>query len=113
MAEVIDLGTPFLRCEREGHLAWCTIDRPESRNAFSVGMYYGIKKAVYWVNKLPEPCALIITGVGDVFAPGGELRGKMDDYNPQLDFVVGSDVLPFEEYATTELVDAAIAEIGP
>jgi enoyl-CoA hydratase/carnithine racemase len=97
LSETVDLGTPFLRFERQGHLAWCTIDRPKSRNAFSAGMYYGIKKAVAHVNQLPEPCALIITGVGDVFAPGGELRGKVEDHNPKLDFVVGSDVLPFEE----------------
>jgi enoyl-CoA hydratase/carnithine racemase len=97
LADLIDLGTPFLRLEREGHLAWCTIDRPKSRNALSGAMYYGIKKAVSHVNKLAEPCALIITGVGDVFAPGGELRGVVEDHDPRFDFVVPSDALPFEE----------------
>ena len=97
MAENVDLGTPFLRLEHEGHLAWCTIDRPQARNALSAGMYYGIKKAVDWVNRLAEPCALIVTGVGDVFAPGGELRGKVEDHDPRFDFVARSDVLPFEE----------------
>jgi len=97
LAEIIDLGTPFLRLERDRHLAYCTIDRPKSRNALSSGMYFGIKKAVDWLNRLPDPCALIITGVGDVFAPGGELRGKVEDYNPKMDFLTHSDVLPFEE----------------
>ena len=97
MADTVDLGTPFLRLEREGHLATCTIDRPKSRNALSAGMYYGVKKAVDWLNRLPEPCALIITGVGDVFAPGGELRGVVEDHNPGMDFIAHSDVLPFEE----------------
>jgi enoyl-CoA hydratase/carnithine racemase len=97
LAESVDLGTPFLRLEREGHLAYCTIDRPKSRNALSAGMYFGIKKAVDWLNRLPDPCALIITGVGDVFAPGGELRGVVEDYNPKMDFLTHSDVLPFEE----------------
>ena len=97
MSESVDLGTQFLRLEREGHLAVCTIDRPKSRNALSPGMYYGIKKAVDWLNRLPDPCALIITGVGDVFAPGGELRGVVEDYNPKFDFLAHSDVLPFEE----------------
>ena len=97
MAETVDLGTRFLRLEREGHLATCTIDRPEARNAFSVAMYYGVKRAVDWVNRLTEPCALIITGVGDVFAPGGELRGRVEDPNPHLDFVARGDVTPFEE----------------
>jgi enoyl-CoA hydratase/carnithine racemase len=94
--EMFDLGTPFLRLERREHLAWCTIDRPKSRNALSPAMYYGIKRAVEWVNARPEPTALVITGTGDVFAPGGELRGVREDPNPVVDGLAGQDVTPFE-----------------
>jgi enoyl-CoA hydratase len=97
MPETYDVGTKFLRFEREGHIAWCTIDRPQSRNALTSAMYYGIKKAVALVNSFPEPTALILTGVDDVFAPGGELRGNAEDANPGLDYVVAGDVTPFEE----------------
>jgi len=94
--ERFDLGTPFLRLEREGHLLWCTIDRPRSRNALSGSMYYGIKKAVQIANELADPVALLITGVGDVFAPGGELRGIVEDPNPVVDQLAPADVTPFE-----------------
>jgi enoyl-CoA hydratase/carnithine racemase len=94
--ERVDLGTPFLRLERRDHLALCTIDRPKSRNALSPAMYYGIKRAVDWVNARSEPTALVITGVGDVFAPGGELRGSWEDANPVVDALASGDVLPFE-----------------
>jgi enoyl-CoA hydratase/carnithine racemase len=94
--ETIDLGTKFLRFERRGHLATCTIDRPKARNAFSSSMYYGIKRAVHVVNSWSDPTALLITGVGDVFAPGGELRGVEEDRSPALDHVLGADILPFE-----------------
>jgi enoyl-CoA hydratase/carnithine racemase len=94
--ETYDLGTPFLRLEREGHLAWCTIDRPASRNALSASMYFGLKRAVQIVNGLAEPTALLITGVGDVFAPGGELRGKVEDPNPVIEQLGTAEVLPFE-----------------
>lgn len=97
MPETHDLGTKFLRFEREGHIAWCTIDRPESRNALTSAMYYGVKKAVALVNSFPEPTALILTGVDDVFAPGGELRGNAEDAHPGLAYVVPGDVTPFEE----------------
>jgi len=30
-----DLGTPYLRFERIGSVGWCTVDRPESRNALT------------------------------------------------------------------------------
>lgn len=94
--EAYDLGTPFLRLEREGHLAWCTIDRASSRNALSSAMYFGVKRAVQLVNEMPEPTALIITGVEDVFAPGGELRGQVEDPNPVLEHLGVAEVLPFE-----------------
>jgi len=94
--ERTDLGTPFLRFERDRHLAWCTIDRPQSRNALSSSMYFGVKRAVQIVNALAEPTALLITGVGDVFAPGGELRGKVEDPNPVLEHLGVAEVLPFE-----------------
>lgn len=94
--ETYDLGTPFLRLEREGHLAWCTIDRPESRNALSSAMYFGVKRAVQIVSGLPEPTALLITGVDDVFAPGGELRGRVEDPNPVIEQLGTAEVLPFE-----------------
>jgi|SRR5215468_1629122 len=94
--ETVDLGTQFLRLERRDHLAWCTIDRPKSRNALSPAMYYGVKRAVDWVNARSEPTALIITGVGDVFAPGGEMSGKWEDANPVVEALASGDVLPFE-----------------
>ena len=65
-----DLGTTKLRLERDGPIAWCVIDRPEARNALTPAMYYGVKRAVHLVNRDPELAALIITGTGDVFAPG-------------------------------------------
>jgi enoyl-CoA hydratase/carnithine racemase len=89
-----DLGTPALRMEREGSIAWCTIDRPSARNALTPAMYYGIKRAVQLVNADPELAALIITGTGDVFAPGGDLGGRYDPDEERPD-VVGHDVIPF------------------
>ena len=73
-----ELGAAGLRFEREGVVAWCVIDRPEARNAFTPAMYFGIKRAVGIVNQDPDLAALIITGTGDVFAPGGDLGGRSD-----------------------------------
>jgi enoyl-CoA hydratase/carnithine racemase len=57
-------------------------------------MYFGIRRAVALVNQDPELSALIITGVGDVFAPGGDLGGRSegDEAVPEG---LGRDVLPF------------------
>lgn len=89
-----DLGTSGLRLERDGFLAWCVIDRPAARNAFTPAMYFGIKRAVHLVNTDPDLAALIITGSGDVFSAGGDLGGRAEpgDEPPPA---MGHDVLPF------------------
>ena len=89
-----DLGTPHLRLEREGPIAWCVIDRPSARNAFTPAMYYGLERAVYLVDTDPDLGALVITGVGDVFAPGGDLGGRREEGEATPD-ALGPDVLPF------------------
>jgi enoyl-CoA hydratase/carnithine racemase len=91
-----DLGTSHLRFERRGPIGWCTIDRPEARNALTASMYFGIRKAVDLVNRDPGLGALVITGVGDVFAPGGEMGGRHDDGNLDVGALLGMDVLPFK-----------------
>ena len=91
-----DLGTSALRLERDGFIAWCVLDRPAARNAITPGMYYGIKRAVRLVNADPELRALIITGTGDVFAPGGDLGGRSEEGDtPVPEAAPGSDLLPF------------------
>ncbi|HEY1652616.1 MAG TPA: enoyl-CoA hydratase/isomerase family protein [Acidimicrobiales bacterium] len=89
-----ELGAAGLRFERDGPIAWCIIDRPEARNALTPAMYFGMKRAVRIVNQDPELAALIITGTGDVFAPGGDLGGRRepgDEPTPDI----GHDILPF------------------
>src|SRR5438874_2602078 len=89
-----ELGTSHLRLEREGAIAWCVIDRPAARNALTPAMYYGLKRAVRLVNADPELAALIVTGVGDVFAPGGDLGGRTEPGESPPDDI-GYEVLPF------------------
>ena len=58
-------------------------------------MYLGIRRAVDLVNHDPDLAALVITGVDDVFIPGGEMSGRHDDGNQELLGVIGIDLLPF------------------
>jgi len=89
-----DLGTPNLRLERQGSIAWCVIDRPSARNALTPAMYYGIRRAVQLVNADAELAALIVTGTADVFSPGGDLGGRTDEGETHP-AASGPDVLPF------------------
>ncbi|GGV35759.1 enoyl-CoA hydratase/isomerase family protein [Actinomadura sp. LOL_016] len=91
-----DLGTPYLRFERHGPLARCVVDRPDSRNALTGAMYFGIRRAVDLLNRDDGLAALIITGTGDVFMPGGELRGREPDRWLDFPDLLGNDSTPFE-----------------
>lgn len=90
------LGTPFLKFTREGGFGVCTLDRPEARNAMTGAMYYGIRYAVSLVESDPDLAGLLITGTGDVFAPGGDLGGGngVDDWKGLR--AMGTDATPFE-----------------
>jgi enoyl-CoA hydratase len=90
-----DLGTPHLRLEREGVIAWCVIDRPAARNALTPAMYFGLKRAVRLVDADPDLAALIITGTGDVFAPGGDMGGRSEAGEAPVPDGLRHEVLPF------------------
>jgi enoyl-CoA hydratase len=92
----MDLGTPHLRWERHGEVAWVTIDRPERRNAMTTNMYFGVRRAVDRLNQSPDLQALVLTGTGDVFAPGGELGGQHGDGDVDYGALLGTAALPFE-----------------
>jgi len=90
-----NLGTSSLRLEREGPIAWCVIDRPHARNALTPAMYFGLKRAVRLVNTDPDLRALIITGTGDTFAPGGDLGGRYEPGDERVPEGLTHETLPF------------------
>lgn len=90
------LGTPYLRLRREGPIAVCTIDRPQARNALTPAMYFGLRYAVGRVNQDPELAGLLITGTGDVFAPGGDMGGGGADDWITFGAALGMDITPFD-----------------
>lgn len=90
-----DLGTRNLRLEAEGPILICTIDRPNARNALTPAMYFGIKRAVHFVNSQQQYRALVITGSGDVFAPGGDLGGRYEEGDQRVPEGLAYECLPF------------------
>ena len=90
------LGTPFLRFEREGAFAVCPLDRPKARNAMTPAMYFGIRYAISRVNADPDLAGLLITGTGDVFAPGGDLGQSAEDNWMDFAATMGMDATPFD-----------------
>ncbi|BBZ68909.1 hypothetical protein MPRS_00020 [Mycobacterium paraseoulense] len=80
----------------------CTIDRPEARNALTPAMYFGIRYAVGRVVEDPDLAGLLITGAGDVFAPGGDMGGGgASDNWITFGGALGMDVTPFDTVRTS------------
>lgn len=80
-----DLGSPRLRFELDGSLAWCIVDNPERRNALSMAMYEGIGRAVAVVREDPTLEGLILTGVDDVFIVGGDIESHGPSDRAEID----------------------------
>jgi enoyl-CoA hydratase len=103
------LGTKFLLFDREGAFGICTLDRPQARNAMTPAMYFGIKYAVKHVDADPDLAGLLITGAGDVFAPGGDMGGGGEDNWLTFGSALGMDALPFDTLRqSTKPVVAAV-----
>ena len=90
------LGTRFVRFERRGSIGIATVDRPHKRNALTATMYYALRYAVDHVNRSSELAALVITGVGDVFIPGGDLSAEDEDEWLDIAKYLHNEATPFE-----------------
>lgn len=94
MSEV-DLGSRHLRATREEGLLHVVIDRPERRNAFTMQMYNGMRRAAALADADPEIDVLLLTGSGDTFAVGGDMGGGSDETGTLGAEADPLDMLPF------------------
>ena len=63
-----------VRYDREGPVAWVTIDRPDARNALNEAVRTGLFDAVARFNA-DDAAVLVLTGAGDrAFCAGGDLK---------------------------------------
>jgi enoyl-CoA hydratase len=73
--------------EREGHTLVVTLNRPEAKNALSGGMLAGMYRGWRMLDEDPELRVAILTGRGDVFCAGADLKamGGGGDRDEELD----------------------------
>jgi 2-(1,2-epoxy-1,2-dihydrophenyl)acetyl-CoA isomerase len=68
-----DRGAAGLRFDRDGSVAWITLDRPERRNAITPHLRRALIAAVAEVRDDPEIRAAVVTGAGAAFCSGADL----------------------------------------
>ncbi|GIW43199.1 MAG: enoyl-CoA hydratase [Candidatus Binatia bacterium] len=98
VSQAVDLGSQYLDAKLADHVLRVTINRPHRRNALTMEMYHGLKRAAVWAEKNPAVRAVLITGVGDFFCVGGEMGGQHEGsahFDRETDRF---DLLPFAEF---------------
>lgn len=91
----IDLGSKFLRATSANGVLEVVIDRPERRNALTIEMYHGIKKAAVLAERDDDVDVLVVTATGDHFCVGGEMGGQHEGGQALDRETDGLDLTPF------------------
>jgi enoyl-CoA hydratase/carnithine racemase len=91
----VDLESKHLRGSVADGVLTVVLDRPDRRNACTVEMYHGIKKAAVIAEKDPAIDLLVLTGTGDVFCVGGEMSGQHEGGGRIDRETDGLDLTPF------------------
>jgi enoyl-CoA hydratase/carnithine racemase len=71
----IDTGTSELLCEIRDRVALITLNRPEARNALSDRLTPALRRTIKQCGDDPKVGALLITGAGNAFCAGGDVKG--------------------------------------
>jgi enoyl-CoA hydratase/carnithine racemase len=71
----VDTGTTELLCEIRDRVALITLNRPEARNALSDRLTPALRRMIKQCGDDPGVGALLITGAGNAFCAGGDVKG--------------------------------------
>lgn len=71
----VETGTGELLCHIDGRVAILTLNRPEARNALSDNLTPALRRMIKGLGDDPKIGALLITGAGNAFCAGGDVKG--------------------------------------
>jgi crotonobetainyl-CoA hydratase len=74
VTEKAQTTAPAVRTERRGNVLLITLNRPEARNAVNAAISIGVGDALHDAQHDPEVRAVIITGAGQSFCAGADLK---------------------------------------
>ena len=94
----VDLGSRHLQATCADGVLRIVIDRPARRNALTIEMYHGLKKAAVLAGRDPAIDVVVVTAVGDTFCVGGEMGGKHEGGAGLDRETDGIDLLPFVQF---------------
>jgi enoyl-CoA hydratase/carnithine racemase len=72
---IVDTGTNELLCVIRDRVAIITLNRPEAKNALSDHLTPALRKMIRTCGENPDVGVLLITGAGNAFCAGGDVKG--------------------------------------
>jgi enoyl-CoA hydratase/carnithine racemase len=78
----IDTGTGELICVIRERVAIITLNRPHAKNSLSSELTPAFRKLIRDFKDDPRVGALLVTGTGDAFCSGGDVKGMGDNATP-------------------------------
>lgn len=72
------MSTELVRTERRGHVLHVELNRPEKKNALTVEMYQALADAFVAAENDDEVRVILMTGTGDSFCAGNDLRDFLE-----------------------------------
>jgi enoyl-CoA hydratase len=72
----IDLGSEFLQTSLVGGVFTVVVNRPERRNAYTMDMYRGLKRAAIHADSNADIDVMVVTGTEQWFGAGGDMAGS-------------------------------------
>jgi enoyl-CoA hydratase/carnithine racemase len=80
----VDTGTSELLCEIRQRVALITLNRPEARNALSERLTPALRRMIKQCGDDPKVGALLISGAGNAFCAGGDVKGMGNNANAEI-----------------------------
>ncbi len=80
--QAIETGTSELLCVIRRRVAIVTLNRPHAKNSLSSELTPAFRKLISDFKDDSRVGALLVTGAGDAFCSGGDVKGMGDNATP-------------------------------
>ena len=90
------------------HIVTITIDRPETRNALDLIHFSELAKAWRRFGEEPDAWVAVITGVGDAFCAGADLKSFIPQVTKLQKQIAAGEVTELEGVSLRDSTDAVL-----